>query len=56
MKFKMACIMVATLMTSRIPSGAIPHNIKIILLSLSHSLSQSFHVFKNMINTEKNLR
>ena len=42
----MACNMAATLMTSRFPSGAIPHNIYIILLTLSHSINQTFHLLK----------
>ena len=37
----MACNIAATLMTSRFPRGAIPHNINIILLSFSIPVNQS---------------
>ena len=40
-------------MTSRLPSGAIPHNINIILLSLSKSINQTFHTLLQCEKTVK---
>ena len=50
-KSKIECNVAATIMTSRLPSGAIPHNINIILLSLSKSINQTFHTLRAAIAT-----